>query len=129
MLDFVCASYLIPARVGNFLALRSLHSSKPTSSNDAPLFSTNPKEPITNIAERGSTQLSVREPQNKAGVSNPVVVFSLGVVVNACWVRGRVRFVDNGQDRELGSTGFDVANDIRSGVLCRGDDAHGCCQV
>lgn len=55
----------------NLVALRSLHSSKPASSNDAPLFSTNPNEPITTIAERGSTQLSLREPQNKAGTSNP----------------------------------------------------------
>ena len=54
----------------NLVALRSLHSSKPTSSNDAPLFSTNPNEPITTIAERGSTQLSLREPQNKAGTSH-----------------------------------------------------------
>lgn len=62
--------YLTPALHlrRNLLVLRPLHSSKPTSSNDAPQFSTNPKEPITIIAERGSTQLSVREPQNKAGV-------------------------------------------------------------
>ncbi|KAF9793068.1 NADH-ubiquinone oxidoreductase 20 kDa subunit [Thelephora terrestris] len=47
-------------------AIRSLHSSKPSSANDAPLFSTNANEPITIIADRGATQLSVREPQNKA---------------------------------------------------------------
>ena len=68
-------SYLTPALYlgRDSLALRSLHSSKPTCSNDAPLFSTNPNEPITTIAERGSTQLSVREPQNKAGMSGPVI--------------------------------------------------------
>jgi hypothetical protein len=44
-------------------------------------------------------------------------------------VAGRVRFVDIGQDCELGSTGFDVADDVRSCVLRCGDDAYGCRSV
>ena len=102
----------------NLIALRSLHSSKPTSSNDAPLFSVNPNEPITAIAERGSTQLSLREPQNKAGTSHPDLLNPPTEQLTRLVFRNRVRFVYIGQDCQLGSTGFDVADDVRSGLLC-----------
>lgn len=86
-----------------FVALRSLHSSKPTSSNDAPLFSTNPNEPITTIAERGSTQLSVREPQNKAGTCHPDILGPRAErLTRFIFWDLRVRLVDVGQDCQLG---------------------------
>lgn len=100
-------SCLIPRprvlRLKLFVALRSLHSSKPTSSNDAPLFSTNPNEPITTIAERGSTQLSVREPQNKAGTSRSDILGPRAKrLTRFIFWDVRVRLVDVGQDCQLG---------------------------
>ncbi|PIL36244.1 transporter [Ganoderma sinense ZZ0214-1] len=48
-------------------AARQLHSSQPTSSpSTIPTSSTDPAEPITQIAKRGSTQLSLETPANRA---------------------------------------------------------------
>ncbi|KAI1794195.1 NADH-ubiquinone oxidoreductase 20 kDa subunit [Ganoderma leucocontextum] len=48
-------------------AARHLHSSQPASSpSTIPTNSTDPAEPITQIAKRGSTQLSLETPSNRA---------------------------------------------------------------
>ncbi|KAG6917814.1 hypothetical protein DXG01_000874 [Tephrocybe rancida] len=54
-------------------AYRHLHSSKPASlaqpSSPTPISTTSATEPITVLAQRGSNQLSLEQPQNKAGLA------------------------------------------------------------
>ncbi|KAH9839387.1 NADH-ubiquinone oxidoreductase 20 kDa subunit [Rhodofomes roseus] len=62
-------------------ASRNVHSSAPAASPEVPTHSTNPEEPVTHIAMRGSNQLSLETPQNKA----EYVLSTLDKVVN--WAR------------------------------------------
>ncbi|EMD37818.1 hypothetical protein CERSUDRAFT_114465 [Gelatoporia subvermispora B] len=61
-------------------ACRQIHSSQPSSS-DIPTSTSSSVEPITSIAKRGSNQLSLETPQNKA----EYVLSTLDKVVN--WAR------------------------------------------
>jgi hypothetical protein len=42
---------------------------------------------------------------------------------------GGIRFVQGRCAHELGADGLNLAHDVRAGVLCRGDDAHGRCSL
>ncbi|KAI0645518.1 NADH-ubiquinone oxidoreductase 20 kDa subunit [Trametes meyenii] len=64
------------------VAHRQIHSSKPASKpSQIPTFSTNPSEPITQIAKQGSNQLSLETPSNRA----EYVLSTLDKVAN--WAR------------------------------------------
>lgn len=64
------------------LAYRQLHSSRPASKPSViPTNSTNPAEPITQIAKTGSNQLSLETPSNRA----EYVLSTLDKVAN--WAR------------------------------------------
>ena len=128
-------------------AFRLLHTTLPARSPSVegpiPTSSTSATEPITQIAKRGSNQLSLETPNNKAGrcllhaafvrhelnVSHPEYVLStIDKVVN--WARqGSMWPMTFGTEFR---TCFWVAlrnHSRRFGVLRRRDDAHGCCPV
>ena len=69
---------------------------------------TSPTRPITEIAKLNSNQLSLETPQNRAGMSR----LSMPVLLNFN-ARHRICSVNDGQNRELGEAGLDVANDFR----------------
>ena len=64
------------------MVLRALHTSRPAQKPEPlPVSSTDPSNPITQIAKTGSNQLSLEQPQNKA----EYVLSTMDKVVN--WAR------------------------------------------
>jgi NADH dehydrogenase (ubiquinone) Fe-S protein 7 len=60
------------ADTSNVVAYRSLHTSKPAHLAAPPVADpTTGSQPITAVAQRGSNQLSLEQPQNKAGAFLP----------------------------------------------------------
>ncbi|KAI9638935.1 uncharacterized protein MKK02DRAFT_31215 [Dioszegia hungarica] len=88
----------------------ALRPNTPSASINSASSSPSTTNPVTAIAQRGSNQLSLETPRNGAGKSmlNPADD-------RICPVHAR-------QGGQLGSSGFHVANDIRSRLLRRRDD-------
>lgn len=63
---------------------------------------------------RGSNQLSLEQPENKAGAFYTSKFAQLPCTcLNICFASPRVCAFDDGQGGQLGSSGFDVAYDFR----------------
>ena len=104
-------------------ACRKIHSTQSASSpSTIPTSSTDPAQPITQIAKRGSNQLSLETPSNRA----EYVLSTLDKIAN--WARqGSMWPMTFGMRRILffSNPSLKCMLRARSCLLCRRDDAHG----